>query len=649
MPPARRRRQPLRAANSKGVSRPAHAGWTPAGSASNNPRRGQTPDILRHCVAEVVPTRPGSRRAALASAFAICTASLQDAGQIVPGTRRLTPRGAAKERHARQHTHHGALVRRFEQALPNDGPAPAGAALDAAVVAAAARHNVPANVRLSPPLRGMSHNAAPRLADLYTRPGTTEGWDARKHAVLAQLQVGEFRVETGPGGPYLTLPDGATFGGFPTYPNDARRAPRRGRGGRRPTYPNDVQMGAKPPVQAAYNDPVYGSWGVVLDTTARRATLYRYLGRIPFDRLGEVQWLPRRGRFDPTGLPTAVHPRVLDGLARALLVEEAVRAPLQRAVAGGDAFLGDAPTPDAHLDPSARAAYTSVAAAKCALEKAYALRAGTKARELARGRADHALEIAEAVMKDVCGDGAIPVPAGSACDATLGALERASSVFCSVTPATCPHRVSPATLAEWRGGAMPPDGPYETPREHAPGAVPRCFYHPDTQRRLALQADVTRRVLAQNPNASEAAVYAAVRKAESEHPLAETWARLDAEARASVADVAVGDGAGGDAGMELLRKFYTAASRDDRDAARALWTRLAADVNVHADFDAFYALDRAFWDVAHRAAHDAKNPGWLKWVHDQMKARALTIHCPTRRTGRTSARAAHANPRRPRR
>lgn len=56
-------------------------------------RKSKQPAFVQSCVQQVLTN---DRRRSVSSAFAICTASAQKAGQLVPGTRMVTPRGAAK-------------------------------------------------------------------------------------------------------------------------------------------------------------------------------------------------------------------------------------------------------------------------------------------------------------------------------------------------------------------------------------------------------------------------------------------------------------------------------------------------------------------------------------------------------------------------
>jgi hypothetical protein len=43
-------------------------------------------------------------------------------------------------------------------------------------------------------------------------------------------------------------------------------------------------------------------------------------------------------------------------------------------------------------------------------------------------------------------------------------------------------------------------------------------------------------------------------------------------------------------------------------------------------FDDFVALDAPFFDFAHREAHDSKNIGWIRWIHETMRRHRRTIH-----------------------
>jgi hypothetical protein len=55
--------------------------------------RSSMPRNLRRCVVDVFKKRGIAGREGMSSAFAICTATLQKAGQIKPGTQKTTKKG----------------------------------------------------------------------------------------------------------------------------------------------------------------------------------------------------------------------------------------------------------------------------------------------------------------------------------------------------------------------------------------------------------------------------------------------------------------------------------------------------------------------------------------------------------------------------
>ena len=56
------------------------------------PGKSKTPELQKHCVADVAPKFGGDTH----RAFAICTASLQKAGEMKKGHKDLTKKGAAR-------------------------------------------------------------------------------------------------------------------------------------------------------------------------------------------------------------------------------------------------------------------------------------------------------------------------------------------------------------------------------------------------------------------------------------------------------------------------------------------------------------------------------------------------------------------------
>jgi len=187
------------------------------------------------------------------------------------------------------------------------------------------------------------------------------------------------------------------------------------------------------------------------------------------------------------------------------------------------------PTPGAWTwptDPAARTAFGLAAAAKC-LEGVKRTGPYELAVEEARRRAS-AAERAACTSRD-----------RTACREFREALERADFAACRrVAKGACDHVVSRAQVERYRSGheALPPVGPYELATAHNRGGSPCCDFAPETRIRRELQDDVGRHLAATNPRASEAALYAAIRDAEREHPLRGAWEACDARFEASVRD-----------------------------------------------------------------------------------------------------------------
>lgn len=241
------------------------------------------------------------------------------------------------------------------------------------------------------------------------------------------------------------------------------------------------------------------------------------------------------------------------------------------------------------------------------------------------GEAAVALDVARAVLREVCDAPAGTVEPGSECDRVLDAIEqeREPSGECAAVRVRCPHRISDDQRTEWRIGGMPPLGPYETTDDHAPGSVACCFYHPVSQERLRLQAQVGEDP--ETPHGSRAWVDA-VNAHEQRHPMHGQWAACDLKAEAEVGGLPTGRGQATAGVMQLFRAFVNAHERANTDEALVIFGRLEPLITLHSDFDAMWALDNNFWDTAHLEAHESGNPAHVMWAHQQMKARGLTIH-----------------------
>ena len=241
------------------------------------------------------------------------------------------------------------------------------------------------------------------------------------------------------------------------------------------------------------------------------------------------------------------------------------------------------------------------------------------------GEAGVALDVARAVLREVCDPAAGSVEPGSECDLVLDAIEREPdpSGECSAVRVNCPRRISDDQRTEWRIGGMPPVGPYETTEAHAVGTIACCFFHPITQARLRLQSELGAHP--DTPYGSRAWVDA-VRAAESQHPLHEQWGACDVKAETEVGGLPTGRGQATAGVMQLLRAFVAAHERDNTDEGLAIFGRLEPLTTLHSGFEDMWALDNNFWDTAHLEAHETGNPAHILWAHQQMKSRGLTIH-----------------------
>lgn len=338
-----------------------------------------------------------------------------------------------------------------------------------------------------------------------------------------------------------------------------------------------------------------------------------------------------------------VPPRVLRALSHALLhaspdLRQRATPYPEMVEAAFTLDAGDRGVP-ADLSRSGMLAVASAAAAQCDLLPL----PGQKAKP---ARATLHRAVAVAALRETCGDTLGYVTPGSDCDKAMRAMGTGSiRRRCEAKVPECPHRVSPGLLAEWRGGAMPPVGPYDLDAAHAPGSDPCCMYHPLQQERLALRADLAR----QHPDVrhESSAWWEIVRDAESAHPQAAAWARCDkAMQRAAGSLVVSAEGRGAEGLMVALKGFYEAARRDEAYAARANYGVLQRELGASLPaYDDLAAVDSAFFDIAHRAAHDVGNVGYVKWVHDAMERNGITpYHAPARAKpapkGRARARAA---------
>lgn len=184
---------------------------------------------------------------------------------------------------------------------------------------------------------------------------------------------------------------------------------------------------------------------------------------------------------------------------------------------------------------------------------------------------------------------------------------------------------------------MPAHGPYETPRPHDVGSTPCCYFHPATQKRLALQRAVYDRLAREAPGASEAEAATAIAEAEAAHPLAETWARCDEEAREAGARFGASGvgGRGAESGVAAFVAFYNALRGGETGAARGIWSSLASEYPALSGEEMpLDPGDPLIWDVAHRAAHDSGNKGYVLWAHNAMEAQGLTVTHDRRRSRR---------------
>lgn len=404
-----------------------------------------------------------------------------------------------------------------------------------------------------------------------------------------------------------------------------RRPPRAG-----PRRLNVPARGASPPkllFSGQYDDPLEGSWGLAVDTAG--AHVYRY-EESGWRRVATGRWNAQRGRLEgvdrhvPSDLLADLSGHdVRAGLSRAAMADQGAKDALRshlRAALGGAALGGRArKVPNlAYAPEGADIAFATAAAARCAAGYARRRRKGTRAALDARRRAEHLRRVARAAFAEVCGRSTRPIFEGTGCDVALSALEAAApGATCAARLPRCDRAVGREVLSAWRAGRMPPIGPYELARPHAVGQDPCCHYHPDTQARLRLHREVTRRerLVPWSPP-----WVAAVRRAEEGHPLAAAWARCDAAMVAKVSGFSAtggGEGAGGT--MRLLRSFYEAARAGEGEAARIAYARIDRAVGAPVPFEDLVALDAPFFDLAHREAHDTKNPGWIKWVHDVMR------------------------------
>ena len=442
---------------------------------------------------------------------------------------------------------------------------------------------------------------------------------------------------------------------------------------------NDARAGAVAatgaPRVVQVDDVVEGSWGAIVE--GERARLYRFDGE-NWREAAVGRWHPTRGRL-ALSEPRAVPPSVAARLDAALLANGGAAA-LARYVAELPAhgFRGDtrgrAPDPGA-LPPDAERLVRAAAHAQCGGARRAAKPAASvdpastdayrKCRErcivkafrgaktegqqraaearchaacLAQARARHAprrgwaepltperaREVYVAAARELCGEGA-PIPAGSACDLALGAIESAHRAPCGVKRIPCPRRLSAATLRSWaREHAMPESGPYETSVEHAMGEHPCCYYHPDTQARLALHERITREL---GPGASARDVERALRRAEEADPRAGAWKACDAAARMEVKkfELETGTGKGSGGAFALWRALYHALTQGEDEHARVLYDRLQKETTVHGAFEDIRGLDAHFWDEAHLEAHETGEPQNIAWAHRMMRALNIPV------------------------
>lgn len=484
--------------------------------------------------------------------------------------------------------------------------------LDAEVLRSLAPWGLGPETRIAAPRNGV-YSTAPRLRDLADRAAVSTAWDGRKRELLAQAASGDVRVVLDTGGaPCIAPPVGAPqpfilerSRRFQVKRNDAAAA--------------SGYLWAT----AQYDDASYGSWGAAVRHDGH-AQVYAYDGA-SWQRVADARWNGRRGRLDGAP-PGDVPPAVASGLAASLLAEPAVRsilkAHLKDAVTAAFHGRGGPPPP---LSGAADVAVRAVAAARCAEKGARRSSMATKAGRARREKSEAQTLVVRYALADVCGRDIAPIAQGSPCDAALSAIESAGEeAACSLEAPSCPRRTTPEVMSERRGGDIAPIGPYETDRPHAVGTDPCCYYHPTTQARMRLRRQVER---AENVHEGDPRWLEAVRSAEAAHELAEVWRKCDEDAlkrAGGFLDSGKGSGSGGS--MKMLRAFYEAARRQESNAARATFRRLQDELGVSADFDDFSALDAAFFDVAHRTAHDSKNIGYINWVHGAMKRHGVAIH-----------------------
>ena len=484
------------------------------------------------------------------------------------------------------------------------------------LVRLASRAGVDPRTHLSPALPGSPVNESPTLGELAADRRAFSAWSERAADLAAGLRAGRARVGRDAAGPHFALAGGRAALANDAAATAARAAP------------------APPWASGQFNDRFSGSWGASVRGDAavparrRAATIFRWAGGA-WRPHAEGYWNVSRGRFDDLSAPLPA--AVAEGLAASILSRPEGRAAASLGEARRTGWFGGVGDLPEAADPSVSLAIRLASLASCEDAAVQRHRHGTKAREAAAERARHAGALAVAALDDVCGVPDAPAPPGSPCDSLLGALEVAARPSCATAPGKipCPRVVSRATLSEWREGAMPPLGPYETTRPHAVGDDPCCFYHPSTQERLRLQAAVRARVLASRPGAGEGEVLSAVAAAEGEHPLAAVWSRCDDAAReeAERGGVGAASGARGSAtGMAALVAFYNALRAGEDGAARGLWSAMQREF---ADFaGAEMPTDPSepdFWDVAHREAHDSGNIGYVQWAHRTMKALRLPV------------------------
>lgn len=362
---------------------------------------------------------------------------------------------------------------------------------------------------------------------------------------------------------------------------------------------------------AQFDDPAYGSWGVVVDRLdGGVAKTYRYDG-LMWQPVGTSIWVVDRGRLSGGPLP----PSVRSGLSRAVLELDAPRSELKHAFRSTlpKAFASWEAVPD-KMSPRVETIVRLAGQWRCAADYAADRQFRSKARQEADRKAETQREIVRAALAETCGDGSVPVEEGSDCDVALSIIGRAARVHsCEMKPPLCTHRVTDATLRRWRSSGMPPIGPYETQREHTIGSDPCCFYHPATQERLRLRRKTVLHIEA--PEGSPQWV-AAVREAEAGAPehLTAIWQRCDDMMRRKVGVVREVSGGGSEGAFRLLQAFHDAVIRGDFDAAANHYQALRPMVGSLPPMEEFAQLDAGFWDLAVSEARDLDNPGFKRWV-----------------------------------